>query len=430
MWPFPRKRHDPDETKDWTLESNDAAFLALFGAGAPTASGESVGPHSALRVPAFAGAARTIAETVASLPIGVYKRLPDNARELDPNHPAHKVLESPTPWSSTYEFMLELVFDSIMHGRGVAVAARAHGQVRELHRLFSTQVQRQRDPSTGEPSYLVNAGQAGIERRYSWQDTVYIAPLPAIDFNTEPMSLVSAAREAIGLASVLSKHGARLFANGARPSGVLSVKGKLSELAAKRIRAAWESVTGGERSGGTAVLEEGTTWSQLTLNSVDAQFLELRKFQVLEIVRVLRVPPHFVAEMERATHANAEELALQFVAYCVKAWTDLIEGALSRVLFTDAERETHFLDFDFSDLVKPNTLQRLDAITKAVAGGVYVPNEGRAKENLPPKPGGDDLRVPLNTVIPGSPRDVTAKIDNAPPDPGASDSKPNLRAVA
>lgn len=418
-----RSKHQPEkqEEKSWTLDAPGPELFELFGAGPLTASGETVGPEAAMRVPAALCATRTIAETMASLPIHVFRRGPGDTRERDRDHPAAKVLARPAPWTSAYEFKLGLVTDAIRHGRGCAVAVRASDEIRELHRIFHSGITIERDLYSGEPSYLVNP-RTGAERRYSWRDVVDVVPFPSHDAGGAPTSLVHLARESIGFAATLEKHGARLFGNGARPSGVLSFKGKLNEMSLKNRLALWNRTHGGARAGGTAVMDEGAEYQQLSLNSTDAQFLELRHFQVLEIGRAFRVPAHMLLEMERATHANSEELGLQFASYCLRPWADLIEGALSRVLFTDAERDEYFIETLFDDLIRGNTLQRLEALSKAVGGPFMTPDEARATDNRPKIAGGDKLNQPQGV---GSAPDNVPSENNVPPGPD-----PKLRAVA
>ncbi|MCJ2033162.1 phage portal protein [Methylobacterium sp. J-068] len=408
-----RRKAEQHEEKAWTLDAPGDELLALFGAGTTTASGEAVGPESALRVPAVVAAVRTIAETLSSLPIHVYRRGADGSRQRDRDHAAAKVLDRPAPWLGPYEFKLRLIFDAIRHGQAFAVAARAGGTVRELHRIVPGGMRVEYDSATGEPNYKLS-GQTGGDRTYRWSDVVHLVPVPS---DGAPVSLISLAREAIGFASTLEKHGARLFGNGARPSGILSFEEKLSPVEIKNRVAVWNAVHGGGRSGGTAVMDRKATYTGLTLNSVDLQYLELRRHQVLEIARVFRVPPHMLAEMDRATHANSEELGLQFVAYCIRPWCDLIEGALSRVLFSEAERDTHFVEFQLDDLLRGNILQRFDALNKAIGGPWLTPNEGRAVENRPDIEGGSKLNLPQGVAAPSDA-------------PATAEPHANLRAVA
>lgn len=429
MWEWLRKASaKPEELKDWTLEAPGLAMFELFTGGArSTSSGETVGPESAMRVPAALGAARAIAESMASLPLKVYRRGVGESREVDREHPANAVIEQPAPWCSGYELRLALAYDAIKYGQAFAYAVRGGGKVRELHRALWGSMTYGIDVATQEPTYKLTTDG---ERIFNWRDIVHLTPLPPSQVGALPMSLVSAAAEPIGMAATMAKHGGNLFRNGARPGGAISLKKPISPSAFERLKASWKRRFSGDGTGETAILEDGATWTALTMNSVDAQYLETWRHQILEISRVFRVPPSMLSELDRATHLNAEEMGLQFVAFCLRPWADLFAGAFSRVLLTPAERSTFFLAFDFDDLERGNMGSRLDALGKAVANGVYVPNDARAKENLSPKPGGDDLRVPLNSVVPGTARDVGTAVPSAMPSPApAAGEPPKLRAV-
>ncbi|MEA1831735.1 phage portal protein [Methylobacterium durans] len=414
--PKKSRRQEQHEEKAWTLDAPGEEILALFGAGAVTAAGEAVSSESAMRVPAVAAAIRTIAETVASLPIHVFKRSADGGRERDRDHAAAKVLERPAPWLDAYTFKLRLVLDAIRHGRGIAVAARGGGEVRELHRIAPGALRVEHDDLTGEPAYVLTP-KTGGERRYEWVDVVDIVPVPS---DGAPPSLIHLGREAIGFAAILQKHGSRLFANGARPSGLLSFEGNLSATEIRNRIAVWNAAHGGAKSGGTAAMDRKAEYTALTLSSVDAQFLELWRFAILEIARLFRLPPHMLGELDRATHANSEEMGLQFVSYTLRPWLDLIEGALSRVLLSEAERETHFLEFQLDDLTRGNIATRFAALHTAIGGPFLTTNEGRAIENRPAIEGGDALNQPQGVVAPRA--DAGATVQDEP--------SANLRVVA
>lgn len=395
MWPFP-KRETKAATMRATLASPDDEMIALLtgGGGVGTASGESVGPLSALRVPAVLAAVRSIAETAGSLDVRVMRISANGVPVEDASHPANAILQHPNPWTGRYAFIRGLCFDACRHGVGYAVAARARGEVRELIRVRPGSLVCDLDLDTAEPAYRYG------DRNYSWADVVHVQPIPSD--NGELSSLVQLAREGIGFASVLQRHGAQLFANQAKPGGILSVKpaagaNAVAPATLKNVKEVWERTFGFGKSGKTAALPADVTYQSLALNSVDAQYLDLWKLAILEVARAFRVPPQFLQDLERTTHSNAEELSLQFVAFCIKPWCDMLSEALERVLFTEAERGTFFIEFDFTDLVRPNMLQLFDALTKATAGAAILsPNDARQFVGKPPVEGGEKLFVPLN----------------------------------
>lgn len=427
MWPFPSNteaKAAPAATERATLASPDDELVALLtgGYGVGTAAGEPVGPQSALRVPAVLAAVRVIANTVASLDVRVMRLEVDGTAIEDFQHPANRILARPTPWMGRFTYLQTLAFDALKHGVGFAVANRIRGEVREMIRVRPGQLVCDLNLDTGEPSYRLGT------RSYPFTDVAHIQPIPSD--NGELTSIVQLAREGIGFAATLQKHGSRLFANSAKPGGILSVKpaagsNVVAPRTLKNIAEVWRQTFGSNSdSGKTAALPGDVTYQSLALNSVDAQYLDLWKLAVLEIARAFGVPPQFLQDLERTTHSNAEELGLQFVAFCIKPFCDLVTEAHERVLFTEEERFTHFIEFDYSDLVRPNTLALFDAMVKGVGGGVLTPNNARRRIGEQPTEGGDVLLVPLNTrpvnqpqAAPAEPSAVPAPAE--PPTPEA-----------
>ena len=152
----------------------------------------------------------------------------------------------------------------------------------------------------GEPVYQIT--ESGSTRLIGWRDMLHI-PTPA---HSPFGGLLHDAREAIGLALVMEQYASRLFSRGARPAGILKFKGKLDAASSARMKASWQAAHGGSNSGATAIIEEDGEFQPLTLNSVDTQFLEIRKFAIEEIARHFRVPSVFLMDYGRATWSNAE----------------------------------------------------------------------------------------------------------------------------
>jgi len=229
------------------------------------------------------------------------------------------------------------------------------------------------------------------------------APISLDGINGEaPIKL---AREAIGVSLVLERHAAKLFGSGARPAGVLEHPGKLGPDTAADLKTRWDAAnSGADNGGGTAVLEEGMKFSPLTFSSVDAQFLEVWKHQVDEIARAFGVPPSMLFELGRATWGNAAEMGRFFVTYALLPIAKRWEMAISRALFTEEERATHFVEFDFDGFLRADFAARMAGWSSMISSRVMNPNEVRAKENLPPYVGGDEFINPA----------ISAANDNSP----------------
>jgi HK97 family phage portal protein len=198
------------------------------------------------------------------------------------------------------------------------------------------------------------------------------------------------AMRAISVAYHLESHAHNLFRKGARPGGIIKFKKGLGDEGLKKMRAGWRAAfDGSEQSGNTAVLWDDADFQALTLNSTDAQFLENRKFQILEICRAFRVPPSMLFELDRATWSNGEQQGKEFLTYCLEPWLLALERCLSRSLFADSERGRLAVRFDRDDLTRASLTDRATAINSLIASETINPNTGRDWLGLPPYAGGE-----------------------------------------
>jgi HK97 family phage portal protein len=333
---------------------------------------------------------------MGTLPCIVYQRSEDGSKERAPDHPAYKLLhDEANPWTPASDLREQLARDALLHkDGGFAYINRIDGVPVELLRLNPEAITIEADKVTGEPLY--KNGDTPILR----DNILHIRP-PGGECP------IKSAREAIGLALIMERHAAMLFGNGARPSGTINFPNKLGDETAKRIKTAWNKAHGGGNSGGTAVLEEGGEFQSLALTSVDAQFLELRKFAIEEIARAFRVPPHMLYEMGRATWSNSEQMRQDFLTFCLMAWIKRFEGEIRLKLFTAEERDTYFAEFLLEDFLRADFATRMEGYSKAIAARILNPNEARGFDNLPPYAGGEIFENPNTTAA--------AKSNAAPP---------------
>lgn len=371
-----------------TLSNPESWLLDLFGA-SPVSSGVSVTPANATSCPAVRCAVAAISEAIGQLPIHVYQRGQDGTRERASDHPVqglvHDEANDFTPASS---FREELTRDALLHENGAfAFINRVDDRPVELLRLDPQSVSVETD-TTGAPVYRISAG--NVQRLYARQDIFHL--------RAPGGSPVKHCREAIGLAIALEQHAARLFANGARPSGVLQFNSQplLSPEALKAAAKAFQDAHSRDRSGGVAPLLGGE-FKPLTFTSVDAQFLELRQFAIAEIARAFRVPPVLLMDYGRQTWANAEEGGRQFLQYTLLPWMDRWQGEIRLKLFAPDERSTFFAEFLTDDLLRADLDKRADAYGKLIAARILNPNEVRALENRAPYKGGDEFLNPNTT---------------------------------
>lgn len=400
MWPFSQTHSQPDtapeqrnlaDPSDWLLE--------VFGA-TPSLSGVGVTPQNAMKCTAVRSAVEAVCEAVGGLPLHVYEKGAGDSRSRANGHPAYALLrEQANDWTPAPALIEQVTRDALLWGNGFAFINRADGIPRELIRLQPNAVTVELDTLASEPIYRLTAGtqQRIIDRR----DVLHIAA-PSID-GVSGASPVTQCREAIALCMTMERHAARLFGRGARPSGLLSFPQKLGADTAKRIKASWQAAHAGEASGGTAVLEDGGTFQALTLNSVDAQFLQIWQHSILEICRIYRVPPHLVFELGRATWSNAAEMGASFLRFTLDRWLKAWQGEVRLKLIAPEDRDRFYAEFLTDDLLRSDFATRATAYGQYRSMGVMTANEVRAGLNLAPLPEGDTLQNPYTTsTTPGA----------------------------
>lgn len=367
-------------------------------------SGVSVTAQSAMRCGPVQRAVLAIAEPLGSMSLHVYRRDADGNKERDDTHEAQKLLSGQVnPWTSAGDLRQQLAVDCMLHGDAFAYVVRdGGGKPREIHRLHPQAVSV--DLTNLEPVFTVTEAQA--QRVVPLEDLIHIRAPVSFDGVTgeAPIHL---ARDAIGLAIVLERHGAKFFSNGANPKGVITNPKAVGPDGKAKIAAGWDNQTSGDNSGKTAVLDEGMKWQQVTMSSADAQFLELRRFQIEEIARCFGVPPHLLYGLEKTTVGNSEEMANSFLQFSLMPWLERVQNAFARALLTEEEREEYFLEYLVDDLARADLAKRFTAYGIARSHGWLSGNDIRRLENQPRVDGLDTYDSPHTT--PGKPANDNEK---------------------
>ena len=204
-------------------------------------------------------------------------------------------------------------------------------------------------------------------------------------------SPIAMAKNAIGMAIACEEYGAKFFANGAAPGGVLEHPGTIKDP--QRVRESWQSTFGGSgNSNKIAVLEEGMKYTPIGISPEQAQFLETRKFQINEIARIFRVPPHMVGDLEKSSFSNIEQQSLEFVKYTLEPWLVRWEQSIQRTLFSPEEKKRYFAKFNVEGLLRGDYASRMSGYATARQNGWMSANDIRELENLdriPTEDGGD-----------------------------------------
>ena len=204
-------------------------------------------------------------------------------------------------------------------------------------------------------------------------------------------SPIAMAKNAIGLAIAAEEYGSKFYANGAAPSGVLEHPGVLKDPG--KVRESWNATFGGSaNSNKVAVLEEGMKYTPISISPNEAQFLETRKFQINEIARIFRVPPHMVGDLEKSSFSNIEQQSLEFVKYTLDPWVSRWEQNMMRSLLTAEEKSTYFIKFNVDGLLRGDYQSRMNGYAIGRQNGWMSANDIRELENLdriPAELGGD-----------------------------------------
>lgn len=395
--------------RDWLFERRsgpanpDPWLVAAFG-GPETATGIRVTADTAMRFTAVYAAVRILAETIATLPLIVYRRTENDGKERATDYFLYRLLhDQPNEEQTSVEFREMLQGHLALRGNAYAQIDRKMGQPARLVPLHPDRVEAERSkngdlvyrisPDSGSP-YLLSQMRGEI---------MHIRALSSDGVTgLNPIELF---REAIGLGLAYEEYSGRLFGNGANINGVLETPQAMSNEALARFRTLWQQNYGGVGNAGkTAILEQGMKWQAIGIAPKDAEFIISRKFQITEIARIFRVPPHMLADLERATFSNIEHQSLEFIRDTIRPWLVRWEQALTRDLIPAEDRDNYFVEFLIDGLMRGDLKSRYDSYAIGRNNGWLSANDIRRLENMNPLPPeqGDVYLIPLNMVQAGT----------------------------
>lgn len=371
-------------------------------AGWTTATGVNVTPDKSLEVTAVFACVRILAETVASLPLPIYRRLPNGGKARAPEHYLYPLLhDQPNPEMTSFTLRETMMGHVATWGNAYAeIEFNQAGGINALWPLRPDRMQVKRENGRLQYLYRLPDKVGGQTATLDMEQVLHLRGLGGNGIiGYSPVQL---ARQAVGLAMAAEEFGARFFGNDARPGVVLKHPGHLSDEAHGRLAKSWETRHGGlEKSHRVAILEEGLDIKEIGLPPGDAQFLETRRFQISEIARIFRVPPHMIGDLERATFSNIEQQSLEFVIYTIWPWLVRWEQEIKRSLFTPAESLMYFAEFLVEGLLRGDIQSRYQAYATGRQWGWMSANDVRRLENMNPIEGGDTYLVPLNMIPAG-----------------------------
>ncbi len=361
-----------------------------------SSSGKAVTERSAMQMTAVYSCVRILAEAIAGLPLHLYKYTENGGKEKAIDHPLYLLLhDEPNPEMSSFVFRETLMTHLLLWGNAYAQIIRnGKGEVMALYPLMPNKMSVDRDEK-GHLYYSYNRTED--EAPTMKGSTVILRPedvlhVPGLGFDgLVGYSPIAMAKNAIGLAIATEEYGAKWFANGAAPSGVLEHPGTIKDPS--RVRDAWQSQFGGStNSGKIAVLEEGMKYTPITIAPEQAQFLETRKFQINEIARIFRVPPHMVGDLEKSSFSNIEQQSLEFVKYTLDPWVVRWEQSIMRRLLSPEEKRSYYVKFNLEGLLRGDYQSRMNGYAIGRQNGWMSANDIRELENLdriPAEEGGD-----------------------------------------
>lgn len=366
----------------------DAGYSFLFGR---TTSGKPVNERTAMQTTAVYACVRILAEAVASLPLHVYEYQDDGGKKLVYDHPLYYLLhDEPNPEMTSFVFRETLMSHLLIWGNAYAQIIRdGAGRVLGLYPLLPDKMEVQRnDKGNIYYVYSRNSDENPTFKEYGniklkAEDVLHI---PGLGFDgLIGYSPIAMAKNAVGMTLACEEYGASFFANGANPGGVLEHPGVLKDPS--KVRESWNSVYRGVNNAHKiAVLEEGMKYQQIGIPPEEAQFLETRKFQINEIARLYRIPPHMVGDLDKSSFSNIEQQSLEFVKYTLDPWVIRWEQSLQRSLLLPGEKGKYFIKLNVDGLLRGDYQSRMNGYAVGRQNGWFSANDIREMENMNPIP--------------------------------------------
>ena len=396
---YPRDAPDVPDIRD---DVRDSGTLFVFGR---ANSGEMVDERSAMQISTVYACVRLLAESVAQLPLHLYRASENDGQEKACEHPLYKILyREPNPEMTSFSYWEAVMTHLLLWGNSYSQVVRdGRNNVLGLYPLMPENVEIDRTEK-GELYYIYHAYTNEVPGDTN-KDIIFrrdeILHIPGLGFNgLVGFSPVAMMKNALGTTIAVEKYGSSFFRNGAQPAGVLEHPGVLKNP--EKIRENWSKVYGGANNAHkVAVLEEDMHYKPISLPPEDSQFLSTREFGVEEICRIFRVPPHMVQDLKRATFSNIEHQSIDFVVHTLDPWLVRIEKAIVKDLLVEEEKDEYFPKFNVDGLLRGDYKSRMDGYSVGISTGIISPNEARRKENMPALPEGEggDFHIVNGTFI-------------------------------
>jgi len=356
----------------------------LFGS---TTSGKLVNEQTAMQTTAVYACVRILSEAVAGLPLHIYRYRADGGKERIPQHPLYSLLhDEPNSEMTSFVFRETLMSHLLLWGNAYAQVVRnGRGQVIALYPLLPNKMDVSR-AANGELlyTYYRDSDETGLNPKggYVTLRKDEVLHIPGLGFDgLIGYSPIAMSKNTIGMSLATEEYGASFFANGANPGGVLEHPGVIKDI--QRVKDSWNTAyQGSGNAHKIAVLEEGMKFQAIGIPPEEAQFLETRKFQIDEIARIFRVPPHMVGDLEKSSFSNIEQQSLEFVKYTLDPWVVRWEQSLQQSLILPSEKASLMIRFNLDGLLRGDYQSRMQGYSVGIQNGFYSVNDVRQLEDL------------------------------------------------
>lgn len=340
---------------------------------------------------------KVLSESMGILPLNLFE-VTDNKRQKATGHSVQKLFKNgPNDFMTSLEWKELITTHLSLRGNHFSYISWSGKRVLELLPLNPANVKAELDDKW-QVRYKVTFPN-GTWDYIEAKNILHIRLLTLDGLNG--ISPIQQGKHAIGLAKATERHGSKVFANGAHPSGGFSAEGQLTDGQFERMKGQLSEYKG-ENVHRNLILEGGMKWFQTSMTSEDAQYLETRKFQRSEIFGLYRVPPHMGGDLERATFSNIESQGLSFYQSALMPYVVRMEERFAKDLILDKSKN-YQVKFNANALMRGDSASRGDYYTKMIQNGAMSPNEIRLLEDMDPRDGGDIYLTPLNMAINGKP---------------------------
>jgi len=365
-----------------TNSLNGSGYRFMMGG---STSGKKVNERSAMQMTAVYACVRILSESIASLPVHLYQYESEGNKAKAVKHPLYRILhDEPNPEMTSFVFRETLMTHLLLWGNAYSQIIRnGKGEVIGLYPLMPNRMTVDRD-SNGQIIYQYQMQDSDAHTGKSGSVTLRpseVLHVPGLGFDgLVGYSPIAMAKNAIGLSIATEEYGAKFFANGATPGGILEFPGTVKNP--ESIRESWNKGFSGSNAHKVAILEEGMKYTPISISPEQAQFLETRKFQIDEIARIFRVPPHMVGDLEKSSFSNIEQQSLEFVKYTLEPWIIRWEQSLNRALLSETEKPDYFVKFNVDGLLRGDYQSRMNGYAIARQNGWMSANDIRSLEQL------------------------------------------------